>query len=420
MSEVRARLLAQPFADGSDLRDFLSGISVDETVNRLRIVVAWAKRSGLQRAEPYLRRIGERGGSLELVVGISEGGATRQGLELARDIFDSVHVVHDRSGRTFHPKLYIADGAGRAVVMIGSNNLTAGGLYYNYEAGSILELDLDLMDDRQFFDEIDHLILQITRDHCICTDLTDDVLNELISNERYRIGDEDRNRAPQVSGAPEDLDAAIDIEGVDIGATAAVSIFGKSQVQKRSPVPLLSAIPGGSAQDTPAVLGAGTGTLPSHPVESTSDVVVKLRWYKKMSYSDAQQKRTPNTQVTGNLKLTEAQLPIDHKTFFRYVFFGDCEWAGREVSRGLKEEAIVPFSVTADGGSLGVYALKIDHAEFRVASQGNVATWLHWGSDLSQYLKDNNHVNDYVTLEHKADGTYGIMISENPTGDFIS
>ena len=351
---------------------------------RLRIVVAWAKRSGLQRVEPDLRTISARGGCLELIVGISEGGATRQGLKLAKGIFDSVYVVHDRSGRTFHPKLYLADGAGQALVMIGSNNLTAGGLYFNYEVGAILELDLDNVDDRRYFEAVERLIGQLIDDRDICVTLTDNVLAELISNTRYCIQDEDTNRRLQIAGAPEDLDADVDIEVVDTSADEAVSVFGKSQVAKKSAVSVPGTKPLRSARGSYASISQGDGLQTSGSVADVSSSVITFRWFKKMSNSDAQQKGTPNTQVTGNLKLTEARLPINHTTFFRYILFGDCNWAGKEVSRGIKEEAIVPFHFSADGGPLGEYSLKIDHAEYRVASQANVATWLHWGNDLSQ------------------------------------
>ena len=295
MSEVKARLLAQPFVDGSDLRDFLSCISADETFMRLRIVVAWAKRSGLQRAESDLRRISARGGSLELVVGISEGGATRQGLELAREIFDSVHVVHDRSGRTFHPKLYVAEGTERAIVMIGSNNLTAGGIYFNYEVGSILELDLDDTEDCEYLEAVDDLIVKIMTDNNICIELTDDVLYELISNSRFRIGNEDDNRALRLSGVPEDLDTDVDIEVLGTSASGAPSIFGKSKVQKKSAIALPGARSDKSTQGSSASMGLPARPQPSGYVESVPDSLVELRWFKKMSNSDAQQRGTSNT-----------------------------------------------------------------------------------------------------------------------------
>ncbi len=386
---------------------------------RLRVVVAWAKRSGLQRAESDLRTISTRGGCLELVVGISEGGATRQGLEIARDIFDSVYIAHDRSGRTFHPKLYLADGVGQAVVMIGSNNLTAGGMYFNYEVGSILELDLDDDDDRKYFEAVESLIGRVMADRDICVKLTDGVLAELLSNARYDIRDEDTSRRSQFAGAPEDLDGDVDIEDAYAGFRGTVSIFGKSQVVKKPTVSILSGKSYRSSQGSHGSRRHVDRVHASSAVVGEYSAVTELRWYKKMSNSDAQQRRTPNTQVTGNLKLTEARLPVNHRTFFRYVFFGDCNWAGKEVNRGIKEEAVVPFHVTADGGPLGTYSLKIDHAEYRVASQGNVPTWLHWGNDLSQYLRDNGHVDDYVTLERREDGEYTLTISEEPIGDFL-
>ena len=35
---------------------------------------------------------------------------------------------------TFHPKLYIIDGETASVIVVGSSNLTRGGLFANYEA----------------------------------------------------------------------------------------------------------------------------------------------------------------------------------------------------------------------------------------------------------------------------------------------
>src|SRR5437764_9688506 len=89
---VKVHFLAQPFADGSDLRDFLAAAAGDDNLANLDAVVAWAKRSGLSRLREELEVIRSRPGQTRLIVGIDEGGATRQGLVLARELFDSVHV----------------------------------------------------------------------------------------------------------------------------------------------------------------------------------------------------------------------------------------------------------------------------------------------------------------------------------------
>src|SRR5436309_3293255 len=97
------QFVSQPFADGYDLRDFLKTAEDDQNVTELRASVAWAKRSGLTRVQRSLEAIRGRG-RVQLIVGISEGGATRQGLELALELASDVYVFHDPTGRTFHPK----------------------------------------------------------------------------------------------------------------------------------------------------------------------------------------------------------------------------------------------------------------------------------------------------------------------------
>lgn len=135
------RFVAQPFDDGTDLRDFLHAVATGPDVVTLRIVVAWAKRSGLRRAADDLKSIRDRGGKVLAIVGVSEGGATEQGLSALMLQTDESHVFHD-AGRTFHPKVYLADADQRALLLVGSNNFTAGGLAWNYEAGLWCELVL--------------------------------------------------------------------------------------------------------------------------------------------------------------------------------------------------------------------------------------------------------------------------------------
>ncbi len=412
---MKARLLAQPFAGGTNLIDFLTEVAAEKSYCRLRVVVAWAKRSGLKHAEPHLAAIRARGGSLELFVGISEGGATQQGLERSRELFDSVRVVCDVRGRTFHPKIYLADGCDRAIVLIGSNNLTAGGLRFNYEAGAVLELDLTKKRDLVFFESVEQLIDDLQNDTQICIELTDDSLAALLSDGRYRIQDEDSNRYLSGVGAPEDLDTLINGVPTRADGQSIPPLFGTSQTPKKPPVSLP-----GSKSTSPTVSSPPkptTSKATTSPPQPAATVV--RRWFKEMSNSDAQQRGNANTQLTGNLKLAKAGLPINHKTYFRHDFFGSCNWAGTRQSTGPKEGVDVPFNVVIDGQHKGESWLNVDHAAHRVAGQGNVPTWLHWGSELGEYLQITDRVGDYVTLEKSSDGHYTITISEQPLGDFV-
>ncbi len=45
-------------------------------------------------------------------------------------------------GHTFHPKVYVVEHAATATVIVGSNNLTEGGFFSNYEAATLATFDL--------------------------------------------------------------------------------------------------------------------------------------------------------------------------------------------------------------------------------------------------------------------------------------
>jgi hypothetical protein len=129
-----------------------------------------------------------------------------------------------------------------------------------------------------------------------------------------------------------------------------------------------------------------------------------------MSSTDAQHPPSGNSNPTGHLKLGKARNNIDHKTFFRYELFRDANWTGQNRSRGLLEEAIIPFKVTIEGKDLGLVNIKVDHADFRIAQQDNTPTWLHWGR-LSDYMEVTNYSGNWVIIERKSDGSYVLRIS---------
>ena len=108
----------------------------DPRMQSCRMVVAFAKRSGVSRLLPYIRAFRLRGGTIEVNVGVDVQGTSREALELLLSEVDEVYVTHQPGSTcTFHPKLYLFEGADAARAMVGSHNLTAGGLEVNYESG---------------------------------------------------------------------------------------------------------------------------------------------------------------------------------------------------------------------------------------------------------------------------------------------
>jgi hypothetical protein len=410
---VHARFLSQPFAGDANLHDFIARVVENQSLRSLNVVVAWAKKSGLRHVERYLRDFRRGGGHSSIIVGIDEGGATRQGLEMARELFDKVHVLHDRSGRTFHPKIYLAQGEGSAELLVGSNNLTGGGIFYNYEAGLDCTLDLGRSEDVELLDAVIGYVERLRDDRETCIELSDQFFEQLIAGARYRIRDEDSLRRPHNEDDPENIDTEVDAPDkgpLGDGAASETALFGKSREPKRGASSLRGRI---STAPSPTGPSRGAGPMVPPPVGTDEASVVK-RWFKRLSATDAQRPPGPRSNPTGNLHLVKARHPIDHTTYFRRDFFGPLPWKSRTGSMGPIDETYSPFHVFIDGVDQGVHDLKVQDKPSGEAGQHNYTSGLHWGP-LVPTLASRDYSGHYVILEKLADGSYRLVITpENP------
>jgi hypothetical protein len=402
--------LWQPWQDGTNLDDFFAEVTGRSGPNRLRIAVAWGKRSGIRRVRPYFDTWRANGGAIQLVLGLSEGGATRQGLEEALDSADSVHLFHDISGRTFHPKVYLAETADSTNLLVGSNNLTAGGVYFNYEAAISVRVLADDLGASAVMTQTHAWFDRLLADQECCRELTSANLPVLLSNPAYRIGDEDQGRRATggEADAPEETDTV-----TPSADEAPILFFDKSLSAKKKnrhdPVVMVSArtltTPAAPAtnpaQGTPAT-SSSTSPTP------TSLATPVMRWSKRLAGTDAQQPPGASTSPTYNLRLAKAQHAIDITTYFRHDFFDADLWNPDPAIPNL-EYTTVDMEVSVYGVVRGTYPFRVDHNLGRVADQGNVPTVLKWGP-LSDYMTHNNHVGDWVLLEKLDDDTFRMAI----------
>jgi HKD family nuclease len=388
--------ISQPYL--AQAGEWLLQILNDLKFTQLRIGVAWSKRSGLSRIEEALVNNQGKFEILTAIVGIDEGGATKQGLKLTLELFKKTYIFHDPSSRTFHPKVYIATGNNYAEILVGSNNATLGGLFSNYEAAFICKLDLNEAKDFELYQSVLNWFETLIADGNVCKPLTQEFLDTLVRNRAYKISNEDNQRISKIQTdeeIPEDSDSVVTHSIVE-------PIFTKSNKPKKGfPKATRSTVRSNRSKTFKA-----TGTN----VEGNNETVIH-KWSRNLSKSDAQQTRQ-NSKPTGNLKLTKAGNEIDHKTFFREILFASQTWSAENTSKGTKEEAIVEFDVTIRGENYGTIALKIDHALYRIANQNNVPTWLHWGSKLGEVLRTTDYSGATVTIGALSNGTYWLSISE--------
>lgn len=130
------RMFNQPF-DGQ-LADQLNQLLDSGEYDSLNFVVAFAKRGGIRLLEDAIKRFRNKGSVVNAYIGVDVQGTSYEALEELLDLVDSLHVVHVRGSQTFHPKIYQFGGDNEVTVVVGSNNLTIGGLWRNFESSAII------------------------------------------------------------------------------------------------------------------------------------------------------------------------------------------------------------------------------------------------------------------------------------------
>jgi hypothetical protein len=129
------------FASVNALADLLNACLRDPAYKRFRFFVAFARWSGLFLVDAELQQFAQRRGtSIHGYVGVDLGGTTIEALTYLHELpSSSIHVVEAQmTGVVVHPKVYEFSGKDRWVTIIGSSNLTTGGLFANVETSVVL------------------------------------------------------------------------------------------------------------------------------------------------------------------------------------------------------------------------------------------------------------------------------------------
>ncbi|MDQ3388027.1 MAG: phospholipase D family protein [Gemmatimonadota bacterium] len=128
-----------------------------------RFATAYAKMSGINHVYDILATFASTDGrTLRATIGIDQHGTSYEALAALLTLFaphgHELFVCHNPrikgsiASPTFHPKLWLFDDGAQAKLLVGSGNLTQGGLYTNYEVGTVQDLDLHAPLDRHVFD----------------------------------------------------------------------------------------------------------------------------------------------------------------------------------------------------------------------------------------------------------------------------
>lgn len=175
---MKVDYIAQPDTQlGKVLADFLDS---NPNPSRVVFVSAFVSVQTLMRLKQQILDLKGAGADVRFVLGIDLGGTSQEALaEVLRWEIDCRIVNHRWPGHTFHPKLYLFKWDTRAVVIIGSNNITEGGFFNNYEGAGHITYDFP-KDEEDFISACEKLRRFLDPDGPVVKPLTDELLKALI------------------------------------------------------------------------------------------------------------------------------------------------------------------------------------------------------------------------------------------------
>ncbi len=382
---MRLSLLIQPYRHSESAATFLTEALRDPKSSKLLVATAWLRASGLQPVSASIDALRNRGGRADLLVGLDYRGTTRQGLTQAVRLFNRVYVVHDVEGRTFHPKVYLVRGTSNAYLLVGSNNLTAGGIGFNYEAAIAHELDLRRAQDRNLVNEVEFFATRILSDTAICKRLTPSLLKRLDAD-GWLSDESKRTPASTEDSGPTGRTRR----------TTPSTIFSRSQVLKRTrPIP-------------PATTSQARQTVASRRTALTPDT-----WWKKLKKTDAQ--RPAAGHPVGSVRITRPPgLDIDPATFFRRQLFANERWRAQHDNAGNRIEiANLAFDCFLEKRRLGVKHLRVDYGAHREAGRGRATTVLHW-DELASLIHRRDFTGWFLLIERGAGRIHRLTLTRTP------
>lgn len=149
------------------------------------IVSAYAKDSGVLRLKPSIENFRNSGGSVRSFIGIDQNNTSYEALLNLFHLCNELFIIHSESkSTTFHQKLYLLNNEPSAWLAIGSNNLTGGGLWTNYESSMIFEYNLSIDEHIYEHSKISDLLLKYSDPSFACSRKMNSIedINRLLDN----------------------------------------------------------------------------------------------------------------------------------------------------------------------------------------------------------------------------------------------
>ncbi len=325
-------------------------------LDRAIISTAFMTASGLSLLQEVLHPVAAR---TRIFVGIRNGITTVQSIQKALEIGCETYMVDTGSrSRIFHPKLYFARSAVRSKLLLGSANLTMGGLRTNIEASVMQDFDATDPGNIAFLDDIEAKLNGMIADYPQHVIRAVDAAQLAMLQLSGRLLDERKARPPEAAGASADRS----LDNVPKMALRTQPI----RVPRPAPPPT-----------APVAPAAPAAMIARERLEQVWESNGLTR--RHLNIPDG-----ANTNPTGSMLLgVGAWEGIDQRHYFRDEVFAGLLWtADTELRTAHIERAEASIRLIIKDVDYGVHTLQLSHntrTDTVAYEQRNSMTSLHWG-----------------------------------------
>ena len=325
---------------------------------------------------------------LSVYIGCRNGITSKQSLEDLLALGIKPYVVDTGSESfIFHPKSFLAIGESKALSIIGSANLTPGGLLNNIESSTIIELDLSTADDRKYVEDFRNSFLELK-------DKFPEHVFEVSSVETV-------NRLFEEGRLIDETKVRMEIKGSSEGAKT----VGPTMKLERERISFPK-----KNRSTSIVPAKDSKPKEEMLLANLEQLLIKVWQSKPLTKRDLNIHVEGNTNVTGSMLLKKGLYEIDQQTYFRDTVFVNLDW---EYQDGKPfEYAKAKFGFFIEGIEYPVHELLIKHdprTDTATYNQKQPMTHLIWG-DAKSFVANPNLLGKQFTLYRVKDANDKFVI----------
>ena len=367
---MKNRFILQGTTSDSHLDEIIETISIPE-ISRIIISVAFLTQRGFALLSDIIKPNADKA---IVLAGIRNGITSAQGLLSCMECGCKTYAVDTGSKSVvFHPKIYFGRNAKKAQLVLGSANLTVGGLNSNIEAGLKIEIDLNIPKDAAFVADLEAKIIGMVTefpDHVFEVS-SDDMVKELFNT--GLLVDESVTPIPSPSGPYRNRNP---------------DLVPKMKLKKKTlNLASVSPIEEETAPDLSDEMAIGQKSVAPAPELLDAPLIYKtgLVWQSNpLTRRPLNIPTGSNTNPTGSMFFTKGQTAdIDQRHYFREEVFGALDWQN-DIAPDKKhlERSKGKFRIVIKNVNYGIFEMSLTHdsrTESVAYDQNNSVTQLHWG-----------------------------------------